>query len=298
MNPGRISLTTIDTIDEDICYTINVFSSDIAKEFLENRGFENNRPIRNGKVGLLATKIKTGRYKDNGMPSISVAKDGKMRNGHHTLNAIIRANCSVRLRVAWNIPNDTYETFDTGSVRSAADILAGSGHTNVHALAALLRPVIRWERGGRTSGLFAQDASPNDAILPSDYEDTIEVYGDEIRAALLFAQANKGTVAGNTTGRIKTRTRAMFNPTALGLAYYILQPQPKGEQYISSITSGASLEPRSPALAVRNFFTAQNPKEVVALATILRGYRRLTEGLDWTRVDSSKFVENPSLWEI
>ena len=115
---------------------------------------------------------------------------------------------------------------------------------------------------------------------------------------MIIAQANKGTVAGNTTGRIKTRTRAMFNPTALGLAYYILQPQPKGEQYISSITSGASLEPRSPALAVRNFFTAQNPKEVVALATILRGYRRLTEGLDWTRVDSSKFVENPSLWEI
>lgn len=289
---------TFDNIDNTIHYNTVLFTPDLAAEFLDSMGFENNRPIRNGKVGLLATKIKTGRYKDNGTPSVSVAKDKKIRNGHHTLHAVVRSECAIRLRVAWNIPDDTYETFDTGSMRSAADILASSGHTNVHALAALLRPIVRWERGSRSSALFANDAAPNDAILPSDYEDAISVFGDEVKAAAAFAQANKGVVAGNSTGRIKTRTRALFNPTALGLAHYLLRPKPGGEDYLVAIVSGVDLAPRSPALAARNYFTAQNPVGLVAIATFLRGYRRLADGLDWTVVDPSKFVENSSLWEV
>lgn len=291
-------VTTIDNIDESIHYDTVVFDPDLAKTFLEERGFERNRPIRNGKVGLLATKIATGRYKDNGTPTVSIAKDGMIRNGHHTLNAIVKSDCTIRLRVAWNIPDDTYDTFDTGALRSAADILASSGHTNTNALAALLRPVIRWERGVRTSGLFANDAAPNSAIMPSDYEDALSIFGDEIQAALLFSQAHKGTVSGNSTGRIRTRARALFNPTCLGLAYYILQPKPKGLEYLNSMVSGVNLTLRSPALAARTFFTEQNPVGVVAIATILRGYRRTIEGLDWVRVDASKFVGNPKLWEV
>lgn len=291
-------MTIIDNIDDSIYYDTVTFDPDTAKKFLEEMGFENNRLIRNGRVGLLAAKMKSGRYKDNGTPSVSVAKDGRLRNGHHTLTAVVRAECTIRLRVAWNIPDDSYDTFDTGAIRSAADILGGAGHTNTHALAALLRPVIRWERGNRGAGLFASDAAPYDPIMPSDYEDALEVVGDEVREAMLFAQANKGIISGNSSGRIKTRARAMFNPTALGVAHYVLNHEPGGEEYLNSITSGINLAPQSPELAVRNFFTTQNPQEIAAVATLLRGYRRSIEGLGWNRVDPSKFMDNPTLWEV
>lgn len=291
-------MTTIDMIDDTIYYTTHVFTPDEAAGFLSERSFEHNRSIRRGKVNLLATKIKTGRYKDNGMPSVSVAKDGKMRNGHHTLAAVIKSECQVRLRIAWNIPDDTYETFDTGAVRSAADILASSGHTNTQALAALLRPIIRWERGFRTNGLFASDAATHDPILPSDYEDAISVYGDEIRSALNFSQAHKGFVSGSNTGRIKTNARALFNPTALGLVHFVIHDLPGGDEYLHAVVTGADLAMGSPALTVRNFFTAQNPKEIAAVATLLRGYRRDREGMEWSRVDVSKFVDNSKLWDV
>lgn len=81
----------------------------------------NNRNIRQSVIDRYAREMKAGRWELNGEPII-ISDKGRILNGQHRLWAIIEADVEVQTAVAYGIDEDTFDTIDTGAIRSAADI--------------------------------------------------------------------------------------------------------------------------------------------------------------------------------
>ncbi len=115
-----------------------------AKELLD-RGAR-NRPIREDRVNAYARDILAGNWKQTG-ETIKIGLSGKPLDGQHRLSAVVKANASVTMLVAYDVDDAVFDYIDTGTPRIASDLIALSGVANGHVVAAALRFMIMQERG-------------------------------------------------------------------------------------------------------------------------------------------------------
>jgi hypothetical protein len=108
----------------------------IAREILERN--VTNRPIREAHVTHLAKQMKEGDWKCDTGELIQIGKSGSLLNGQHRLNALIRANVSLFFHLATEVNDDVFDVLDTGSTRSASDVLSISGVPNALRVAAVI----------------------------------------------------------------------------------------------------------------------------------------------------------------
>jgi hypothetical protein len=97
-----------------------------------------NRPIRKKHVQVLAGAIQRGEWKANG-EAIIFDQQGKMIDGQHRCNAVIKAGRSIKSLVVRGVEKGSFETIDSGAKRSNGDVLAMEGEANANGLAAILR---------------------------------------------------------------------------------------------------------------------------------------------------------------
>ena len=92
----------------------------IAKEMLETS--PGNRRLRGWYVDLLAAAMKRGEWRvtNNG---IGFDILGRLRDRHHTLNAVVHSGVTITQVVVMGMPTDAYEVIDTGMLRTYADRL-------------------------------------------------------------------------------------------------------------------------------------------------------------------------------
>lgn len=93
----------------------------------------NNRPINQAHVRALASEIRDGLWKLNGIPIIYNAS--RIIDGQHRLHACIEADKPFNTAVIDDAPNDIFDTIDTGRRRNGADVLHISGMQHAKTLA-------------------------------------------------------------------------------------------------------------------------------------------------------------------
>lgn len=103
----------------------------------------NNRPLHNRHVAILARSMVRGDWKFNG-ESLKFDKSGNVLDGQHRMWACIESGISFRTLVIVNLPRETFNTIDTGIIRTPTDILSINGIVNVKTVVAALKHIGRY----------------------------------------------------------------------------------------------------------------------------------------------------------
>jgi hypothetical protein len=187
-----------------------------------------NRGIRLGRVKRWAADATAGRFWQNG-ETIKIDEQGRLRDGHHRLLAVVESGVSVRMLVVRGVSEEAMRTVDGGSARTPGDRLRMDGERNVHALASALVWQARYEnRADR---------------LPS--RGNVAFYGDDVFAALAAHPGMRDAVS-LATGY--TLLRMILTPSLLGFCIYHTRGS---EMFWRALESGEQLTAGSPVLLLR-----------------------------------------------
>ena len=122
-----------------------VITPDIALAYLAMNG--GNRPMSESHVEHLALIMKRGEWVFNG-DSIRITSGGRLVDGQHRLNAIVRCGIPQKVMVVTGLEDSVFLTIDCGKSRSASDSLAIEGYACTTALTSCARYAINMEGFG------------------------------------------------------------------------------------------------------------------------------------------------------
>ena len=137
-----------------------------------------NRPLKPRHVQSIASDIKSGRWIENG-DTIGFSSSGRLVDGQHRLSAIVLSGLAVDLIVVRGLPEEAFQTKDTGARRTSRDTLSVLGEKNTTALASAVRFV-----HGYLTGQFS-------AWLKLDNQTSVDVlnHNPGIRDSVAFVVA-------------------------------------------------------------------------------------------------------------
>lgn len=124
LRPTTVTSDSLDIID---------VTPDLAREWLEQMRFPNQRPVRERHVQFLAREIENARFRLSSIDIRSFDGQDYLVNGQHRLHAVIRADATVPMVVVRRSASGLeevardYAAFDRGMVRSHVDGLMGYG---------------------------------------------------------------------------------------------------------------------------------------------------------------------------
>lgn len=124
---------------------------------------EGNRPQSKITVQSYARAMANGGWQVNGQ-CIIFDEDGHLLDGHHRLNAVIRADKAVVFGVLRGVDKRAFTTIDCGLKRTAGQILAMSGVKNANNIAAVVTQtavLCKTGRLGECSGTYSLGAFSN-----------------------------------------------------------------------------------------------------------------------------------------
>lgn len=247
-------------------------SSDIARRWLGSN--THNRNLRGRDVEKYARDMKAGDWHLNG-EAIKFDKNGVLMDGQHRLHAIVKADVTVLCLVVRGLESAAQDTMDTGTKRSAADMLQLQGCKNTSLLAATIRNAITVERVGYT-GLSTY------AVTHQEVSDYLAEHPDIEEAAAVAARVGRGIDCP---------------PAIVGYALWALMaidPQ-AANAFFTDAVSRVGLEAGDPALALgHRFAEARRNRErlthAVYLSMIFRAWnaRRAGRPMTVVRVKNSK----------
>lgn len=121
----------------------------MAEQWLEkNTG---NRPLSDRTVHYLFVQMKKGRWQIS-TDAIGFDEDGRLLNGQHRLNALIKYGKPLEMLVAFGLSPTAFKVLDTGRIRTAGDALGIGGYENPSAKAAIAKFMLMFKKGLRGSG--------------------------------------------------------------------------------------------------------------------------------------------------
>lgn len=219
-----------------------------------------NRNISEKRISHYASAMRRGLWALNG-ETIIIAKTGQCNDGQHRALGLIAANVTVPVTIFFGAERETRTTIDLGGARSAGNLLAMSGKSNVATLGAASRYVLAFESSngkslGNANGFVAHEQfsrSNNDIelALVAKYTDTHK------RVICRYAK-----------------------PGAFAAAYYFLRSvdETVADNFITDIVRGEGLHINDPAYTVRE--TLLRSKRLTGqeqIEVILRGWVALRQ---------------------
>lgn len=128
--------------------TVKVYQKTITPEdatkFLErNKG---NRKLSDKNVQFFLEQMKRGDWQITADP-IKFGKDGRLLDGQHRLQALIKHGKPVDMFVAEGLEDKVFAVLDTGKNRSAGDVLSTQGFKNANSLGAAVRAILLYNQG-------------------------------------------------------------------------------------------------------------------------------------------------------
>lgn len=210
------------------CKIVNV-TPELASRWLAlNTG---NRVIKERVVSIYANTMAEGRWKLNG-EAIKI-NCSRLLDGQHRLLAVIKANVAVSMMVIEGLPDTVFDTLDTGSGRSGADVLHIEGVTDANLVAATLHTLWRQENG-------LQRANKSNSKI------------DKATNDLILEMQRKHPDIKNYISAAKT---VKIIPASWIAPYYYLFSQidsDLAEDFIKKLATGEGLSKDSPVLTLRN----------------------------------------------
>jgi hypothetical protein len=105
-----------------------------------------NRAINEHRAVTIARDMQVGRWGLNG-ETIIVAPNGRILDGQHRLTACVIADMPFQSFVVYDVPEDMFDTIDSGRTRSASDILRAKGFDATPLAAAASRYTMNYISG-------------------------------------------------------------------------------------------------------------------------------------------------------
>ena len=204
------------------------FSPEVAQSFLVNRMVEKQRTLKNSHLESLIDDARRGRFKLNGQ-TIILDSAGKLMDGQHRLEAVLRSGVGFWSVVVRGINPDYFCTIDSVAKRSAGDTLKSLGHTNTTSLGAAVTLLWRYEGG---------HLHQNQVISQAMVEEVIQRH-PELSASI------------NSTQRLRKISPSRAVP---GFCHYVfsrINPQ-LADSFFEKLLTGENLAKGDPALALRD----------------------------------------------
>lgn len=117
---------------------------EIASQLLE-MNFSNRR-LKESVINAYSNEMKKGEWKMTG-EGIKVSKTNRLLDGQHRLHAVVKSGVSVDMLIISDLDEDIFNVLDTGSVRSAGDVLSIDRVANPALVASIARFIINYNNG-------------------------------------------------------------------------------------------------------------------------------------------------------
>lgn len=259
-----VTVTTAPQRTNKVEFSAEIVTPDLAKLWLA-LNVDNNRKPRDGKITQYANDMRSGDWFDNG-ETIKFDTDDQLIDGQHRLAAIIEAGVPIEMTIARNVQPRAIKTIDTGVPRGFADVLKFGGGTDVNVTAAVVRRIILWDRGLRSTGSSGGGGASSAATSTSQL---LERYESDVAGFRMAA----------TRGRdVRTHTGGLLTSTTAGTAFYLFAriDYTAANDFFDRFISGANLGSGHPILTLRQRLlrakNAERLKEAEKLALAIRAW--------------------------
>lgn len=220
----------------DIRAEVITVTPEMAQRWLETMG--PNRRLNEANVERLEMDMSKGNWFDNGDP-IRFDRKGRLRDGQHRLQALVRASKTLSFHVIRNLDEKALQIVDTGKQRSFGDTLAmregpnAVGATLARKIAATAKMVWHYDHGSILSS--------GQAVSHSELELTLRKHRD-------LPSAVEAVAAGTV------------QPHALLAFVYTLAAEiapRKARQWLTQVQEGENLRKGMPAYELRTILIGQ-----------------------------------------
>jgi hypothetical protein len=227
-----------------ILETVDLTPEDAAKMLAISQG-HHQRKLRKANIDRLTHAITSGQWRETHQ-AIALNRDGIVIDGQHRLTAIVAAGMTVRVLIAKDVADETFDVIDTGSVRSPYDVLTLAGIPNAAKVAAACRLILTY---GDVVGSADSFQSHRQKYTSADI--------------LQLARTERGDQLGHSvnaaSGVAWTLGRPGFS-TWLGVVIQLMRESPVDDglclEFIERLRDGANLKPTSPILILRRYLTS------------------------------------------
>ncbi|KKN35654.1 hypothetical protein LCGC14_0781510 [marine sediment metagenome] len=204
----------------------------IAKKWLKDLNYEDNRNINDSKVRFLARQLEAGHWILNGA-TICFDVEGSMIDGQHRLAAIIMAKKPADTFIVRGLQTEAYTTIDQGWKRSHSQILAASGVKWASQVVSTSKFVWTYESDGVIMKKRVLEISVDEVQLVLEYK-------PEINEAVKLIMENK-------------LHRLLHGGIAAYTAWHLLKiNEAKAIEFFNSLGDGANLKKGHPVLVLRD----------------------------------------------
>jgi len=259
-----------------IIETVDLTPEDAAKLLAISQGHSQRR-LKQANIDRLTHAIKSGQWRETHQ-AIALNRDGIVIDGQHRLTSIVAVGQTVRVTIARDVDDETFDVIDTGIVRSPYDVLTLAGFTNAAKLAAALRTMLVY-----------------DAVVGST--DTFGTHRPKFTSAdiLVAARSDRGHELNRMLNVATAIAWNLGRPgfsTWLAVAILVMKESPVDDglclEFVERLRDGANLKPGSTILALRKYMTGDGGlikvdggnRPQVGLGSTLKAFNAWLEGSD------------------
>ncbi len=230
-----------------------------------------NRTINNAAVGHYKAVMLAGEWELNGEPII-IDTDGFLLDGQHRLWAVVESGVTITSLVVRGAARESFATIDTGTKRTAGQVLSMVGLKYANCVAAALRLLMDYESAGgltRKRGRYS-------------HKDVMSALKNNPNISLSAALATRCKMP-----RVLTLSTATF-------CHYLFAKRSAtgAAEFFERLADGAGLSRGSPILALRTrlFKDAQaaaRSDRYVQVELVFRAWNGFREGRSMSKMISS-----------
>lgn len=201
-----------------------------------------NRPVSKPTVLMYVSMMRAGKWKLNG-DAIRIAEDGHILDGQHRLLACTKSNVSFETLIIRGLPNDVFDTIDSGHLRTAGDLLSVDGSSeNPKRVAQALKYV---------EGILSGSSTPFN--YPTDMYGINRTAGrTRWRDMVLEAHKNHPEVRLFVRRAKYVGTRLINENSAVALLYLFSKVDvAAADEFYRKLETPTDLQDGSPVLAIR-----------------------------------------------
>jgi hypothetical protein len=214
-----------------------------------------NRKPKNSVVAQYLNDIKNDRFKFNGS-SIVVSNTGILLDGQHRLMALeTSGNKKIKVVLVTGIKEETMETIDTGSKRTAGDVMTLSGLKNGNSISSIVKNVLdefnlsrKNEYGTRTRTRITNTSTSKENIIIQRTND--EILNEYLLNKEIYDEAFEfGTHLYNNGVKITKLSPSVY------ASYYVLlsrEDKQQAKNFLREIAQGIKLKECSSAISLRD----------------------------------------------
>lgn len=109
----------------------------IAKSMLEKN--TNNRNCSQKTVTMYVNSMRKGLWKEDTFEMIKISKSGRILDGQHRLQAIIKSNMAINFHIAYDVADSVFDVLDTGKKRNAGDVFKINNIKNSRVVPSIIQ---------------------------------------------------------------------------------------------------------------------------------------------------------------